>query len=83
MNEDKYFVKDINGCTVAEKMSLESAMLLCEAMFNKYYNEDIQITIGKMPKTKAGDDTDHIAANPVDGVIVNPLPYKPGINKIQ
>lgn len=50
MHANKYYVK-CDGLIVAENMELETAVILCKALIDTYFEEDtIEIAIGKMPK---------------------------------
>lgn len=51
MGERKYCVKDEFGM-IAENMSLEIALLLCRAMFNACFEDNIELKISEMPKTE-------------------------------
>lgn len=52
MGERKYCVKDRHFNIVADNMTLETAMLLCRAMFNAYFEDNIELSISEMPRTE-------------------------------
>lgn len=58
MGERKYCVKDEHFRIVAENMTLETAMLLCRAMFNTYFEDNIVLNISEMPKTEGDCNND-------------------------
>lgn len=46
MEERTYAIKDELGHIVAERLSIETAMILLEALMNKYYNDwSVEYTI--------------------------------------
>lgn len=51
MNSEKYRIL-IGNYVIAENMELETALLLIESMFEKYYNESMGYIIEKMPKAR-------------------------------
>lgn len=54
MNEDKFYVNNETE-TLAENMSLDSAIIFAKALFREFYNDEFEVIIGKMPKTKNDD----------------------------
>ena len=50
MNENKYYLK-VNNRTVAERVSLEHALIFIKSIFENYYNDhDIVIAIAEMER---------------------------------
>lgn len=57
MNSEKYRIL-IGDYVIAENMELETALLLVESMFGRYYNESTGYTIEKMPKARMDGEQD-------------------------
>ena len=50
MNENKYYLK-IGNRTIAERVSLEHALIFIKSIFENYYNDhEIVISIGEMER---------------------------------
>lgn len=55
MNENQYFVT-INNKTIAENMSLDTALIVVKAIFNEYYNDhSMVVAIEEMERTEENE----------------------------